>query len=266
MKVLVLFTVLLNLAFAQAQTYSSQIITNDTMLVHGAIGDYPITMFIEQVGFCEYEREYEGWYKYDSSSESIPILFYYSSFPEDEEFKIYAKYDGDFETVVDEDYACRVTAYDEVFQTSSKSGVFNGLTWQKNGSVKQLSVSFDSDVQDKFWQLGEQDVFLTKDEAIILDLGALGFSWAYELTVLGNKTIGDVTHLLIDIIEPSKPGGNGRGMCGAGDEGYILYIRLDQLNKLLYSDSAHVYSCFQEIDESAFTYDAAHPERGIIRN
>ncbi|GAK94529.1 hypothetical protein JCM19298_102 [Nonlabens ulvanivorans] len=114
--------------------------------------------------------------------------------------------------------------------------------------------------------LGSQEVYLTRDEQIILDLGALDFSYAYAVDVISHKIVDDVNHLLLDISVPSKPGGNGRGMCGGGEEIYILYIRLDENDKLIYSDQAKVISCFTEIDESAFIYDAAFPEKGITRS
>ncbi len=263
--VVVVVLVLLSFAFAKAQTYSSQIIPNDTMLLNGYIGEYPITMYIESAGYCEYEQEFTGWYKYNNSKDSIPISFFYSSYPEGDSFKIYAKYDGDFEMEVDADYACQVMAYDEVFETSAENGIFNDLKWHKKGSKKELKTWFEGKPHDQFWELGNQNVYLTRDDQIILDLGALEFSYAYAVDVVGQKIVDDVNHLLIDISVPSKPGGNGRGMCGAGEEIYILYIRLDQDDKLIYSDSAHVYSCFQEIDESAFDYDASFPEKGIKR-
>lgn len=263
MNKLLVIVVLLNFAFAKAQTYSSKIIPNNTMLLHGFIDEYPITMYVESNGYCEYEQEFTGWYKYDNSTESIPILFYYSAYPEEDSFKIYAKYDGDFETEIDEEYACQVLNYDEVFETTAVNGIFNDLKWHKSNSNTILKTWFEGNPQEQFWELGSQEVYLTRDEQIILDLGALDFSYAYAVDVIGHKIVDDVNHLLLDISVPSKPGGNGRGMCGGGEEIYILYIRLDENDKLIYSDQAKVISCFTEIDESAFTYDAAFPEKGI---
>ncbi|PZX39140.1 hypothetical protein LX97_02506 [Nonlabens dokdonensis] len=268
MKKVVFVLMFLSFAFAKAQTYSSKIIPNNTMLLHGYIGKYPITMYIEKIGYCEYQQEFTGWYKYGNSQETIPILFYYSSYPEEEGFKIFAKYDGDFETEVTDDYACQVTSYDEVFETSAENGIFNGLKWRKTDSTGGLEVNFLSNPQDKFWELGTQQVYLTNKGSIILDLGALDdyFSYAYAVDIIGHEEVSDENHLLMEISVPSKPGGNGRGMCGGGEEIYILYLKLDANNKLLNSDNAHIYSCFQEIPEDAFSYDAVFPENGIKRN
>ncbi|MBF4983249.1 hypothetical protein FNJ87_12955 [Nonlabens mediterrranea] len=266
MKKVLIFVVLLSFAFAKAQTYSSKIIPNDTMLLRGYIDEYPITMYIENVGFCEYEQKFTGWYKYDNSIESIPIVFFYSPYPEEEPFRIYAKYDGEFETEVNEDYFCQVLSYDEVFETTAENGNFNDLKWRKKDADKLMNVWFEGDPQDQFWELGSQEVYLTRDEQIILDLGVLDFEYAYDVEVLGYKNVEDISHLLLEVSVPSKPGGNGRGMCGGGEEIHILYLRLDDNNRLIYSDQAKVSSCYVEIDETAITYDAAFPEKGFTRS
>lgn len=265
MNKLLVIVVLLNFAFAKAQTYSSKIIPNNTMLLKGYVGKYPITMYVERVGYCEYEQEFTGWYKYDKSAESIPILFYYSVYPEEESFKIYAKYDGDFETEVDDEYVCQVLSYDEVFESTTDTGLFADLTWQKAGSTKTLDVKFNGNPQQMLWSLGDQNVYLTYDDKEVLDIGALGYEYAYEIDILGHKTVDGVTHLLISIIEPSKPGSAGRGMCGAGDEIYILYLQLDDQFKLIYSDAEKEQSCFQYLEESPVEYDIAFPEKGFTR-
>ncbi|WP_438961291.1 hypothetical protein [Nonlabens sp.] len=265
MKKLILLGTLLCFAFAQAQTYSSKIIANDTMLIHGFIGEYPITMYVEYTGFCEYEHEYTGWYKYDSSNVSIPILFYYSSYPEDENFKIYAKYDSDFETEITEEFDCHIIAFDEVFTGTTENGLFNNLNWQKQDSTTGLKVTFQGDPQKKFWELGDQKVYLTKDDRVLLDIGVLGFEYAYHVDVVGQKIFNDVNHLLIEIAVPSRPGGNGRGMCGAGEEIYMLYLRLNEEDKLIYSDSEKIQSCFDYMEESPVSYDVAFPEKGFKR-
>lgn len=268
MKKILVLVVLLNFAFAKAQSFSSIIVPNDTMLINGYIGKYPITMYIESKGFCEYEQEYRGWYKYNGRKESIPILFYYSNFPEGQSFKIYVKYDGDFKMEVSEDYACEVTLYDEVFETSAESGIFNGLKWKKANATDVLDVNFEGKPHDIFWELGTQQVYLTSNGNIILDLGVIDeyFAYAYNLDVIAHKRVADEFHLLIELSVPSKPGVNGRGMCGGGEEIYVLYLRLDENYKLLDTDNARVYSCFQEIPEDAFSYDVAFPENGINRN
>ncbi len=265
MKKVLVFVVLLNFAFAKAQIFSSKIIPNNSMLLKGYVGKYPITMYVERVGYCEYEQEFTGWYKYDNSTESIPILLYYSVYPEEESFKIYAKYDGDFETEVDDEYVCQVLSYDEVFESKTDTGLFVDLTWQKAGSTKTLDVKFNGNPQQMLWSLGDQNVFLTYHDKVVFDIGALGYEYAYEIDVLGHKKVDGVTHLLISIIEPSKPGSAGRGMCGAGDEIYILYLQLDDQFKLIYSDAEKEQSCFQYLEESPVEYDITFPEKGFTR-
>jgi hypothetical protein len=266
MKKLLILGFLLSFAFAKAQTYSSKIISNNTMFLKGYIGNYAITMYIESMGFCEYEKQFTGWYKYENSKESIPILFFYSSYTELESFKIFAKYDGEFEVEVDQGYTCQVINYDEVFETKAVNGIFNDLKWHKKGSDKSLKTRFEEDPQEKFWELGSQNVYLTRDEQIILDLGALNFPYVYTVDIIGQKLVNNFNHLLINISEPSKPDGYGRGMCGSGEEVFILYIKLDQNDRLIYSDQAKVLSCYAKIDESTITYDAAFPEKSFTRS
>ena len=101
-----------------------------------------------------------------------------------------------------------------------------------------------------------------------MDLGMINeyFSYAYNVDVIGSKLVDEQYHLLVELSIPSKPDGNGRGMCGGGEEIYVLYLKLGLDFKLLDTDNAHVYSCFQEIPEDTFYYDASFPENGIIIN
>ncbi|PQJ13913.1 hypothetical protein [Nonlabens tegetincola] len=265
MRLLIVFLLALNSFGLKSQTYSYRTITNNQMMVKGKVGKYPITLYMEYQGFCEYEREYTGWYKYDSSTQSIPIQVYFSTYPENEEFIIYAKYDGDFQLEIDEDYSCHPVNYDEKFYGDSDDGIFNNMSWNKKGSSQVWEVTFEEDVVSKFWDLGEYDTYLTVDDDLVLDFGTMGFEYVYEVHIEGFKEVHDITHMLITVIEPSKPGGNGRGMCGAGDEIYLLYLRLDKQNKLLFSDSEKIQSCYEHMEESPVKYDTQFPERGFKR-
>ncbi|MEL6560902.1 MAG: hypothetical protein AAFQ94_22090 [Bacteroidota bacterium] len=257
---------------AQAQktiwSFGSSIATEKYTELNGVIdGKYPITMHWERAyAYCgENPNRFSpivlyGWYEYKKIGKRIPLIGQMSSGDSNEEFlTLYVATDP-----VNNEFhnSCKIDDFREVFRVEACCEVQN-MTWQLKGKAPvPVELEFTHE-----YQFVSQAILHFKIGGVEInkfDISAITeLDYIDYVDVLGEKEIGGIYHAIIGFGHNSRPGSRGMGMCGAGVEGYIGYLKLSKDFELAEFRFLQDESCFKDLEDTYVAYDKENPEEGI---
>ena len=249
-------------------SFSTFIATEKYTELNGVIdGKYPITMHWERAyDYCEENPSrfspivLYGWYEYKKVGKRIPLIGKMSSGDLEEEFlTLYVAADPVNNEFHD---SCRIDDFREVFKVSSCCEVQN-MTWQLKGKAP-VPVELEFTHEYQFNSQAIVDFKIGGVEINQFDISAITeLEYIDYIDVLGEKEINGVYHAIIGFGHNSRPGSRGMGMCGAGVEGYIGYLKLSKDFELAEFQFLQDESCFKDLEDTYVAFDKEKPESGI---
>ena len=267
---IIIFSILCSQLVGQTRwTFNSEVRFDRYSEYKGLIGDkYPITMHLEETAkSCNDQgtrwtpRVVYGWYKYDRVGKKIPLVGHvcYADMCETS-MKLFVPNDP-IEYQFDSD--CDVINAKETFYTPQGT---SNMVWQMSNG-KSLPVKLES-THPYDW----------KTKAIItLQINGLQIS-SFDLTsltkneyienvkILSQKRTNGSIHLIFEYYHQSNPGSFGHGMCGAGIEDFIGYLKVNKDFDIEQFDQIQTRSCTKSIDYSdRVIFDKENPELGISK-
>ena len=270
--VVVIFLFFILPTFTDAQTdwnLEPTIKKNDYFLLEGKISDYPITMYLERTNkFCgEHQnnnwnaRGLKGWYYYDKIKKKIPLVGAMKCSDPNYFTKIYVP-----ENLLDtlNNTTCSLENYKELFE-SNKCFSFDEMLWASKNNNKYLPVylnekhafSYETDVVLSFRLNGLElaDFNLTElTENILID----------KVEVVSKKELDANFYAIIKFSNRSNPSSNGGGQCGAGVEGFLGFIKINDELELEEFNFYETHSCVKYVEEGKYIYDVDFPEKGVF--
>ena len=249
-------------------SFNSTIVTEKYTELKGMIdGKYPITM--------HWERTYDecgknphrfspivlyGWYQYDKIGKRIPLIGQMSSGnPEEEYLTLYVAEDPVNNGFHD---SCQLGDFKEVFRVAACCE-FKNMTWEQKGK-EPVPVELEITHEDRFSSQAIVHFKIGGVEINDFDISAITkLDYIDYLDVLSKKEIDGIYHAIIGFGHSSRPGSRGYGMCGAGVEGYIGYMKLSEDFELAEFKFLQDESCFKDLENSYVAYDKENPEKGI---
>lgn len=228
---------------------------------------YPIKMYLERT-FAECSDDMNrfsptvlnGWYQYDKIGKRIPLVGQIANDDSSDEFVTLYVPENPAQYEFNND--CQLTAYREVFRAKACCG-FEKMTWQikgKNTLPVNLKLVHDYSYDTKT----EINFFINKIRMKTIDVSAkTGIAYIDYIDVLGQKEIDGEFYLIFQFGHSTNPGSRGYGMCGAGMEGYIGFLKLAEDFEVAEFKYIQNESCLRDLEEVDVAYDVENPERGI---
>lgn len=250
-------------------SFKTQIEENDYYLFEGTINErYPIKMYLE-IGwdFCGEgnvnrwkARSLHGWYAYQNVGTKIPLLGSIMFADPDPFVRLYVPPTLQAES---DAITCEVKNYREVF-TTSNSYQFTDLLWQTKDMDEPYKVELET-IHDFSWNTTTRIGFTWRGvELASLNLtersGVPYIQWA---DVTAAKEINNEYYAIIEFGHVSNPGSTGSGYCGAGEENFLAFLKLNDQMEWETFEFHQVESCHKNLPEGTYSYDADFPERGI---
>ena len=93
-----------------------------------------------------------------------------------------------------------------------------------------------------------------------------GNAYIDNIEILGQKSIKGRLHTLLEYSNLSNPASGGLGRCGAGEEKYLAYLAIDELNEVSGFKKVQTESCLFDIYDVEVSYDIEYPEDGFEVN
>lgn len=88
-----------------------------------------------------------------------------------------------------------------------------------------------------------------------------------KVKIIAQKRVNQSFHLILEYYHQSNPGSFGYGMCGAGIEEFIGYLKVNQDFDIEQFDQIQTLSCINSIDlTDQIIFDKENPELGISNN
>lgn len=260
--------------FGQKQNWSVKTSVkpiNTFGLLKGKIGGkYAITMGLyPSSGLCGDEgrsnkfrnQVKKGWYYYDKYKIKIPLLgtVGYSDAIRHIHLKVPSNY---FDTL---DLSnCQVTDYQEEFINQGNSSPTR-MKWKKKGDTLYQDVKLDIIDTMNLKTEAFIEIYLNGILLREIDIGKkLGAYYLWDINEYYVKKIGKYMHITFKTSEPSMPGAMGGGQCGAGDEDYIGYIKLNEKLEILRFDTKKIGSCIDYFSAEKYHIVKDKPELGLV--
>lgn len=273
MRILVLSILLIsNHLFGQATwTFEPKAEFERYSIYKGMIDNkYSITMYIEESGEpCnnDYGRwvpnKLYGWYMYDRIGKKIPIVGHYCYSDPCESYKMLFVPQDPIDYIFDEN--CNIKDAKEIFRQERRWAP-NHMEWQMNDGVKYL-VSLEV-IHESTWKTKAYITLKINN----IDIETFDLTkqtqndYIENIDVLGKKRVDDDFHLILSYSHQSNPGSRGYGMCGAGFEKFLSYIKINNNFEIETFEKIQTYSCISFI-ETEVTFDIDNPELGFqIKN
>jgi len=240
----------------------------DRYIIYKGIIDskYPFTMYLEKSGKT-YNGEYNrwtpkmlyGWYMYDKVGKKIPLVGHFCNADACESYiKIYVPNDPVNYTFDDN---CALIDAKEIF-TQDKDMAPYGMEWQLNGG-ERLPVRLETKHKFKWTTKASLVLMINNIEIKTFNLSYLTQNELIEnINILAKRKVGNSFHLILEFSHQSNPGSYGYGMCGAGVEKYLSYLKINNTFDIEKIETIQTYSCI-ESKEIEVDYNQNHPEQGI---
>lgn len=268
---LLIFLLTGNLLIAQTDwIFRPHIESNNFYRFEGSIdGRYAIEMYLTLNRDCCGEADNPrrqahgllGWYTYQKFATKIPLVGARQSGDTDQFIKLYVP-----EMLGDTIHpgTCELADFREYFLALGTDS-FQEMNWWSRDRRTPLKVSL-STVHDFSWETTASLALVYRQvEMASFNLSQLsGLAYIDTVEVVAARQIGGHFYAILQFGHLSNPGSSGMGYCGAGYEGYLGAI---QVNRNLGVEKFTFYqteSCVKNLPDKAYSYDADHPEKGIM--
>jgi hypothetical protein len=280
---IIVLTFLLTSLHIFAQTnwcFEPKIERNNHYLFEGSIaGKYPITMYLEKDGFCSFESRWDyayrlkGWYYYNNRKIKLPLIGAQKYYDMDgvSQYKTTLYVPTNILKDDIRENACDLEKFNEIFVSDDSLGSMHWKTGKHQSflPVKLKEICRPSPETKAFILLYIRDIemvsFNLTDNLKGLKDTYNDFDGDYnyidQIEIKSSKEIDNDFYLIFSFSQPSVPGSNGFGHCGAGYEEYLgfLHISSFEVKEFKY---AQTFSCFGGIS-TEYTFDTDVPEKGI---
>lgn len=251
--------------FAQRKWEFKPVIAYNTdCTIKAKVADkYPITMYLKLNGKSCGEssenywnsQEISGWYYYDKKKKKIPLL---GSMDFNNEYMHVYVPSNLLDTI--HGVSCDIKDFKEEFILKE-----NKMTWSQKGLDTVQNVTSE-EIFDPF-SLHTKAMMLFLIDGI--EMASFNITQLTKINVIESldikavKKSSDYFYIIFEISEPTRPGSNPEGRCGACYEEYLGFIKMKSDFELVKFEYKKIQS-EESVIETCYCYDEKYPEKGLL--
>ncbi len=205
-------------------------------------------------------RIIKGWYEYKKFNQRIPLIGSLNGNDMAEYFmKLFVP--NNILDSIDRN-TCTVEDYKEMFFIQDRPSM-DTMLWKKSSEEYFHKVTM-REIHPFSWETNCTLSFEV-NEINLLEINLSDLSknkFIDKVEVEAANQVDEKFYIIIRFGHSSRPGGSGSGYCGAGWEGWLAFIQINnslQIEKFEYFQDE---SCIDSFD-AKYSFDKTHPEKGI---